>query len=222
MSLVRGLQLALSDAHLNADLLLPEGAKGLVVFVHGSGSGRLSARNRQVARYFTECGLGTLLFDLLSEAEQRLDAVTWALRFDIPLLTGRLLGVIDWLQRHSELSRLHVGLFGASTGAAAALIAAAQRPQVIHALVSRGGRTDLAGQAVSQVRAPTLQIVGGEDTAVLRLNQQLSERLQCEQQLYVVTGASHLFVESGALEEVARLAVDWFQRYLVDGEAWHG
>jgi dienelactone hydrolase len=167
-----------------------------------------------VARYFAERGLGALLFDLLSEAEQRLDAVTCELRFDIPLLTERLLEVIDWLQRHSELARLRIGLFGASTGAAAALIAAAQRPQRIHALVSRGGRTDLAGQAVAQVRAPILQIVGGQDIAVLHLNREVSARLQCEQRLQVVAGATHLFVEPGALEEVARLAADWFQRYL--------
>lgn len=221
MSVARGLQLALSDAHLQADLLLPDDAKGLVVFVHGSGSGRLSPRNQQVARYFAERGLGALLFDLLSEAEQRLDAVTCELRFDIPLLTRRILGVVDWLERHSELSCLHVGLFGASTGAAAALIAAAQRPQAIHALVSRGGRTDLAGQAAAQVRAPTLQIVGGEDIVVLRLNREVSDRLQCEQQLHVVAGATHLFIEPGALEEVARLAADWFQRYLDGGGAWH-
>lgn len=221
MSVVRGLQLALSDAHLNADLLLPDGAKGLVVFVHGSGSGRLSPRNQQVARYFAERGLGALLFDLLSEAEQRLDAVTCELRFDIPLLTERIIEVIDWLQRHSELARLRVGLFGASTGAAAALIAAAQRPQAIHALVSRGGRTDLAGQAVAQVRAPTLQIVGDQDIAVLRMNREVSSRLQCEQQLRVVAGATHLFVEPGALEEVARLAADWFKRYLEGGGMWH-
>ena len=215
MSVVRGLQLALSDAHLNADLLLPDGAKGLVVFVHGSGSGRLSPRNQQVARYFAERGLAALLFDLLSEAEQRRDAVTCELRFDIPLLTERIVEVIDWLPRHLELARLRVGLFGASTGAAAALVAAAQRPQAIHALVSRGGRTDLAGQAVTQVRAPTLQIVGGLDIAVLHLNREVSARLRCEQRLQVVAGASHLFVEPGALEEVARLAADWFQRYLV-------
>nr|WP_298163763.1 dienelactone hydrolase family protein [uncultured Pseudomonas sp.] len=221
MSVVRGLQLALSDAHLNADLLLPGGAKGLVVFVHGSGSGRLSPRNQQVARYFAERGLGALLFDLLSEAEQRLDAVTCELRFDIPLLTERIIEVIDWLQRHSELARLRIGLFGASTGAAAALIAAAQRPQAIYALVSRGGRTDLAGQAVAQVRAPTLQIVGGQDIAVLHMNREVSSRLQCEQQLRVVAGATHLFVEPGALEEVARLAADWFQRYLEGGGMWH-
>nr|WP_298145454.1 CocE/NonD family hydrolase [uncultured Pseudomonas sp.] len=215
MSVARGLQLALSDAHLNADLLLPDGAKALVVFVHGSGSGRLSPRNQQVARYFAERGLAALLFDLLSEAEQRRDAVTCELRFDIPLLTERIVEVIDWLPRHLELARLRVGLFGASTGAAAALVAAAQRPQAIHALVSRGGRTDLAGQAVTQVRAPTLQIVGGLDIAVLHLNREVSARLRCEQRLQVVAGASHLFVEPGALEEVARLAADWFQRYLV-------
>lgn len=221
ISVARDLQVVLDDLQLQADLLLPDGAEGLVVFVHGSGSGRLSPRNRQVANYFAERGMGALLFDLLSETEQRLDAVTCELRFDIHLLSQRILGVVDWLQQHPQLSRLHIGLFGASTGAAAALVAAAQRPQIIRALVSRGGRTDLAGQTVAQVRAPTLQIVGGEDIAVLRLNREVSARLHCEQHLHVVAGASHLFVEPGAMEEVARLAADWFQRYLDGGGMWH-
>ena len=210
----RLLNLALSDVQLAADVLLPEAATGLVVFVHGSGSSRLSPRNQQVALYFNGRGLATLLFDLLTEPEQRLDQVSRALRFDIPLLTRRLLGVIDWLGADSELRHLRLGLFGASTGAAAALIAAAQRTQPVQAVVSRGGRCDLAGAAPTEVLAPTLLIVGGEDALVLQLNRQTSEQLRCTQRLAVIPGASHLFEEPGALETVAREAGDWFERYL--------
>jgi len=210
----RFLRVPLSDAQLAADLLLPAAAQGLVVFVHGSGSSRLSPRNQQVARYFSERGLATLLFDLLTEPEQRIDEVSRELRFDIPLLGRRILGVIDWLARDTELAHLRLGLFGASTGAAAALIAAAQRPQAIQAVVSRGGRTDLAEQALGRVAAPTLQIVGGEDPVVLRLNRETSRQLHCPQQLQVIAGASHLFEEPGAMDAVARLAGDWFERYL--------
>ena len=210
----RFLHVPLSDAQLPADLLLPDGAQGLVVFVHGSGSSRLSPRNQQVARYFSERGLATLLFDLLTEAEQRIDRISCELRFDIPLLGRRIVGVIDWLGSDAELSALRLGLFGASTGAAAALVAAAQRPQAIHAVVSRGGRTDLAATALADVEAPTLQIVGGADPVVLRLNRETSRQLHCVQQLRVVPGASHLFEEPGAMNEVARLAGDWFERHL--------
>lgn len=218
-SVRRLLNLTLSDAQLAADLLLPEAATGLVVFVHGSGSSRLSPRNQQVALYFNGRGLATLLFDLLTEPEQRLDQVSRALRFDIPLLTRRLLGVIDWLGADSELRHFRLGLFGASTGAAAALIAAAQRTQWVQAVVSRGGRSDLAGAALAEVMAPTLLIVGGEDTLVLQLNRQTSEQLRCTQRLVVIPGASHLFEETGALEAVAREAGDWFEHYL--GAATH-
>ena len=206
--------LTLSDAGLAADLLRPAAAQGLVVFVHGSGSSRRSPRNQQVARYFSERGLATLLFDLLTEEEQRLDNLTRELRFDIPLLSRRIVGVVDWLGHDAELSGLHLGLFGASTGAAAALIAAAERPKAVWAVVSRGGRTDLAGEALERVAAPTLQIVGGEDREVLRLNREAGRHLHGVQQIQVVPGASHLFEEPGTLEAVARLAGDWFARFL--------
>ncbi|OYQ30721.1 hydrolase [Pseudomonas mandelii] len=189
---------------------------GLVIFVHGSGSGRLSPRNQFVAESLAKRGLASLLFDLLTEPEQRLDNLTGELRFDIALLARRLVDVIDWVGRDVELHSLRIGLFGASTGAAAALLAAAVRPEVVHAVVSRGGRTDLAGAALSQVRAPTLQIVGAQDPVVLELNDQSSQALRCEQQLEIVAGATHLFEEPGALEEVARLAGDWFEKYLHD------
>lgn len=207
--------LTLDDAGLAADLLRPPEARGLVVFVHGSGSGRRSPRNQQVARAFAARGLATLLFDLLTEDEQRIDALTRRLRFDIPLLARRIVGVIDWLERDPELAALPLGLFGASTGAAAALIAAAQRAQVVRAVVSRGGRTDLAREALDGVAAPTLQIVGERDQEVLALNREVARHLHGVQQITVVTGATHLFEEPGALEEVARLAGDWFERFLV-------
>ena len=207
-------QLDLRDVELSADLRLPLYADGLVIFVHGSGSGRLSPRNQFVAESLARRGLGSLLFDLLTEPEQRLDNLTGELRFDIDLLAGRLVEVIDWVGRDADLRSLQIGLFGASTGAAAALLAAATRADVVQAVVSRGGRTDLAGAALSQVRAPTLQIVGARDLVVLELNQRSSHALRCEQRLDVVAGATHLFEESGTLEEVARLAGDWFETHL--------
>jgi dienelactone hydrolase len=207
-------QLDLQGIELAADLRLPLEAGGLVIFVHGSGSGRLSPRNQFVAESLARRGLGSLLFDLLTEPEQRLDNLTGELRFDIDLLTGRLVEVIDWVGRDPDLRSLRIGLFGASTGAAAALLAAAARPDVVHAVVSRGGRTDLAEAALSQVRAPTLQIVGAWDPMVLELNQRISHALRCEQRLEVVAGATHLFEEPGTLEEVARLARDWFGTHL--------
>lgn len=207
-------QLDLEGIELSADLRLPPGARVLVVFAHGSGSGRSSPRNRYVAESLARRGLGSLLFDLLTETEQRLDNRTRELRFDIALLARRLTEVLDWIDRDLELQSLRVGLFGASTGAAAALLAAAARPDVVHAVVSRGGRTDLAGPALSRVKAPTLQIVGAQDPVVFGLNCQSSRALQCEQRLEVVAGATHLFEEPGALEEVARLAGDWFEKYL--------
>lgn len=207
-------QLELREVELSADLRLPLQTDGLVIFVYGSGSGRLSPRNQFVAESLAKRGLASLLFDLLTEPEQRLDNLTGELRFDIALLARRLVDVIDWVGRDVELHSLRIGLFGASTGAAAALLAAAVRPEVVHAVVSRGGRTDLAGAALSQVRAPTLQIVGAQDPVVLELNDQSSQALRCEQQLEIVAGATHLFEEPGALEEVARLAGDWFEKYL--------
>jgi putative phosphoribosyl transferase len=185
-----------------------------VVFVHGSGSSRRSPRNQQVAHYLSERGLATLLFDLLTEQEQRIDNVTYEMRFDIPLLSRRIISVIDWLGHDPELSGLQLGLFGASTGAAAALVAAAERPEVIRAVVSRGGRTDLAEASLGRVAAPTLQIVGSEDQEVLRLNREVSGHLHGVQRVQVVPGASHLFEEPGTLEDVERLAGDWFTRFL--------
>lgn len=207
-------QLDLKDVELSADLRLPVNASALVVFVHGSGSGRTSPRNQYVAESLARRGLASLLFDLLTEPEQRLDNLTGELRFDIALLARRLVEVIDWVSRDAELHALRIGLFGASTGAAAALLAAALRPEVVHAVVSRGGRTDLAGAALTQVRAPTLQIVGARDPMVLELNEQSSRALRCEKQLEIVAGATHLFEEPGALEDVARLAGDWFEHHL--------
>lgn len=204
----------LADAQLLGDLLLPDAATGLVVFVHGSGSSRLSPRNQQVASYLGEQGLATLLFDLLTEPEARIDAVTCELRFDIPLLTQRLVAVIDWLAARPELKDLPIGLFGASTGAAAAILAAIQRPLRVSAIVSRGGRTDLAGSEVQHLRAPILHIVGGFDPATLSLNRKVSRALLCEQELQVVPRASHLFEEPGTLQEVARLAGEWFKAHL--------
>lgn len=204
----------LPGVELSADLRLPTNARALVIFVHGSGSGRLSPRNQYVADSLARRGLGSLLFDLLTEPEQRLDNLSGELRFNIPLLARRLIDVIDWTGRNRDLRALRIGLFGASTGAAAALVAAAERPQVVGAVVSRGGRTDLAGSALPRVKAPTLQIVGALDSVVLDLNRQSSHILRCEQRLDVVEGATHLFEEPGTLEEVARLAGDWFEKYL--------
>jgi len=206
--------LDLMDVELSADLFLPMNAKGLVIFVHGSGSGRTSPGNRHVAQALAREGLGTLLFDLLTETEQRLDNLTRELRFDIALLGNRLVEVIDWIGQDVELHSLRIGLFGASTGAAAALLAAAERPDRVHAVVSRGGRTDLATVVLPRVKAPTLQIVGAQDPLVFGLNFQSSHVLRCEQRLEVVAGATHLFEEAGALGEVARLAGEWFEKYL--------
>jgi putative phosphoribosyl transferase len=205
-----------AGATLQGDLVVPEGAAGIVVFAHGSGSSRHSPRNRQVAAGLNQVGLATLLVDLLTPAEEQIDLVTAEHRFDIDLLVGRLVGVIDWLRRDSAASP-PLGLFGASTGAAAALVAAAERPEAVAAVVSRGGRPDLAGPALAHVRAPTLLIVGGADPTVLDLNKQAFELLQAEKQLVVIPGATHLFEEPGALEEVARLAAEWFTRHLGGG-----
>ncbi|MCQ4347159.1 dienelactone hydrolase family protein [Pseudomonas stutzeri] len=210
----RGLRLDLQEGTLFGELAVPDGTEGLVVFAHGSGSGRFSPRNRQVARYFNDLGLGTLLFDLLTLEEQEVDEITREYRFDIPLLAERLVAAVDWLQQDDALRELNVGLFGASTGAAAALICAARRHGAVAAVVSRGGRTDLAGDALEQVRAPSLLIVGGEDDAVLALNRESLLRLPGVKQLEVVPGASHLFEEPGKLLKVAELAGEWFLRYL--------
>ena len=195
---------------LPADLVVPDDAQGLVLFAHGSGSSRLSRRNRWVAEVLQRHGLATLLFDLLSEeeAEDRRKV------FQISLLARRVGEAMDWVERRMDLQRLPLGLFGASTGAAAALLAAAQRPTRVAAVVSRGGRPDLAFQVLNQVLAPTLLIVGGRDTEVLALNRDALRRLAGPKRLEVVPGASHLFEEAGTLESVAALAVAWFERHL--------
>ncbi|MHC3749206.1 dienelactone hydrolase family protein [Stutzerimonas stutzeri] len=208
------MRFTLGKARLHGDLCVPAAARGLVVFVHGSGSSRHSPRNQSVARCFNEMGLATLLFDLLTKHEQPIDEITRQLRFDIPLLSQRLTGVIDQLSSDAQLRELRIGLFGASTGAAAALTTAASRPADIAAVVSRGGRADLAEPSLARVHAASLFIVGSRDLEVLELNRAAAARLQCEHQLVVVPGASHLFEEHGTLEEVARLAGDWFVRHL--------
>jgi putative phosphoribosyl transferase len=200
-------------ARVDGDLAVPEGARGLVVFAHGSGSSRHSGRNRHVAGMLREGGLGTLLMDLLTPDEEAVDVVTREHRFDIPLLGRRLVDALDWIPS-SPAAGLPVGLFGASTGAAAALVAAAARPRAVAAVVSRGGRPDLAGAALPQVTAPTLLIVGSEDREVLALNRSALARLGAHGELTVVPGATHLFEEPGALDAVAGLARDWFLRHL--------
>jgi len=199
---------------LEGNLAISPRASGIVLFAHGSGSSRHSPRNRAVARALSEGGLATLLVDLLTPAEESLDEQTGQLRFDIGLLADRLVDAADWLTANEETRSLPIGLFGASTGGGAALVAAAQRPNTVRAVVSRGGRPDLAGAALSRVRAPTLLIVGGRDYPVIELNREAFERLRCEKKLEIVPGATHLFEEPGALEEVARLARDWFRRFL--------
>jgi dienelactone hydrolase len=199
---------------LEGALELPREAGAIVVFAHGSGSSRFSPRNRLVSAYLNQGGLGTLLLDLLTAEESEIDERTGALRFDIELLGCRLVGALDWLAERPEVRGLPVGLFGASTGAAAALIAAAERPDQVAAVVSRGGRPDLAMEALPRVRAPTLLIVGGLDGPVIGMNQQAAAQLTVEHRLEIVPGATHLFEEPGKLEEVAHLARDWFQQHL--------
>ncbi|GHJ33057.1 MULTISPECIES: dienelactone hydrolase family protein [Streptomyces] len=205
-------RIAADDAMLVGDLALPDQPIGVVAFAHGSGSSRHSPRNRAVARVLQDADLATLLFDLLTEAEERVDAITAELRFDIPLLGRRLVAAVNWLGGHPATAGLPVGLFGASTGAAAALTAAAEQPERVASVVSRGGRPDLAGGALNRVRAPVLLIVGGDDHEVLRLNQQAAAMLVAPQEIHVVPGASHLFEEPGALEQAAEAARDWFVR----------
>jgi putative phosphoribosyl transferase len=209
------IQIAASPIVLAASLVLPADARGIVLFAHGSGSSRFSPRNRHVARRLNEAGFATLLADLLTTEEEMRDAQGALLRFDIGLLAGRLIGATDWLQERSDTRHLPIGDFGASTGAAAALVAAAARPDAVRAIVSRGGRPDLAGSALALVRSPTLLIVGGDDPDVLELNRTALAELRVEKRLEMVPGAAHLFEEPGALEEVARLAREWFERHLI-------
>ncbi|MEN3609268.1 dienelactone hydrolase family protein [Plantactinospora sp. ZYX-F-223] len=204
------------DVRLTGDLVVPADARGIVLFAHGSGSSRHSPRNRMVAEALNRRALATVLVDLLTRDEEALDDRTGELRFDIGLLTGRLVGIVDWLATGEPAGRLPIGLFGASTGAAAALSAAAQRPDRVYAVVSRGGRPDLAGADLPRVRAETLLLVGGLDDEVLRLNNQALADLHAGAELRVVPGATHLFEEPGALDQVAREAAEWFVSHLPD------
>ena len=199
---------------LEGNLEIPRGATGIVLFAHGSASSRHSPRNRYVAHELQEVGLATLLIDLLTPEEEALDLQTAQFRFDIPLLANRLIGATDWLTQHSPTCHLRVGYFGASTGSAAALMGAAERPNIVTAVVSRGGRPDLAWPALPRIHAPTLFVVGGEDFAVIEMNRAALAELRCVKKLEIIPGATHLFEEPGALEEVARLAREWFQCYV--------
>lgn len=202
------------EAALNGMLAVPTEARGIVVFAHGSGSSRFSPRNQEVASALQDAGFGTLLFDLLTEDEAIVDDRTREHRFDIPLLGTRLVAAVDWLRQQESTQALLIGLFGASTGAAAALVAAAQRPGETRAVVSRGGRPDLAGDALPLVTAPVLLIVGGQDTAVIGMNRSAEEQLRSETEVAIVPGATHLFEEPGTMDQVMSLAEGWFQRHL--------
>ncbi len=218
MNLVeQSVQIPAGGVALDADMAVPEPATGVVLFAHGSGSSRHSPRNRYVAGELQASGLATVLADLLTPAEEQLDARTGRLRFDVGLLAARLMALTDCVTEYRPTAGLPVGLFGASTGAAAALVAAAQRPGPVAAVVSRGGRPDLAGEYLRSVVQPALLIVGARDTAVIELNRKAMRRLRGEARLEVIAGASHLFPEPGALELVTRLARDWFTRYLKPG-----
>lgn len=208
-------RIPVDSIYLEGKLSIPEGARGIVVFVHGSGSSRHSPRNQYVANELQKSGLGTLLFDLLTVEEEKVDMITRHLRFDIELLSKRLVDVTGWLLSRQDTQNLNIGYFGASTGAAAALIAAKEYADIIKAVVSRGGRPDLAENTLMYVKAPTLLIVGGRDTEVINLNRWALDRIVIlEKELRIIPGATHLFEEQGALEEVARLAGEWFKRYL--------
>jgi dienelactone hydrolase len=202
------------SAIVEGDLRIPASARGIVLFAHGSGSSRRSSRNRHVAKLLNDAALGTLLIDLLTLEEEAIDLRTAHLRFNIGLLAERLVGATDWLGQQRETRALPIGCFGASTGAGAALVAAVERPEHVAAVVSRGGRPDLAGAALRKVKAPTLLIVGGDDIPVIELNKAAMAQLGCEKHLAIIKGATHLFEEPGALDEVAQLAAQWFLRWL--------
>ncbi len=210
----RVVKLEAAGVTLVGSLIVPEQPQGLVIFAHGSGSNRKSPRNRSVARVLNDARIATLLMDLLTPDEEAQDMVTAQYRFDIPILAERVMGATDWATTDKATLHLPIGLFGASTGAAAALVAAAVRPELVRAVVSRGGRPDLAAKSLANVRAPTLLIVGGDDEPVIVLNRQALEKLECEKKLEIIPGATHLFEEKGALERVAVLAQAWFARWL--------
>jgi dienelactone hydrolase len=210
----REVRIPADAVYLDGTLNVPYGAAGIVLFVHGSGSSRHSPRNRHVAHTLNQAGFATLLFDLLTRDEESVDLRTRQHRFDIELLATRLLAATDWLAQQSETRELAVGYFGASTGGGAALVASAARPESVAAVVSRGGRPDLAGAALEQVRAPTLLIVGGRDTPVITMNRDAMARMRADVRLEIVPGATHLFEEPGTLERVAQLAANWFREHL--------
>ena len=207
-------QINAGRAVLSGDLNIPKDVSALLLFAHGSGSSRHSPRNQFVARTLNEAGLGTLLFDLLTSEEEAIDIQTRELRFNIHLLAERLVHATKWAKEQEQTRDLHMGYFGSSTGGAAALVAAIEVPQEVRAVVSRGGRPDLAGEALPKVQVPTLLIVGGNDDVVIELNEQARDRMRCEVKLEIVPGATHLFEEPGALEKVATLASDWFVAHL--------
>ena len=210
-------RIAVGEVELDGDLSTPADALGVVLFAHGSGSSRFSPRNRHVAEVLNRARLATLLVDLLTSQEEAIDMRTARLRFDIGRLAERLIGSTDWLSGYPGTRGLSIGYFGASTGAGAALVAAPERTRSVAAIVSRGGRPDLAGPALPRVRAPTLLIVGGNDEPVITLNRTALAQLRCEKQLVIIPGATHLFEEPGALDEAARLACEWFGRHLSPG-----
>jgi dienelactone hydrolase len=211
---VRSVLVSTDSVKLHGDLTIPKNAEGIVLFAHGSGSSRHSPRNKYVAQVLQKAGLATLLIDLLTEEEEKVDDYTAHLRFDIGLLAKRLAGATNWATKNPDTNNLIMGYFGASTGAAAALVAAVDCPDIIKAIVSRGGRPDLAGSMLPRVKAPTLLIVGGNDSQVIEMNEEALNLLKIEKKLVIVPGATHLFEEPGTLEEVARLAADWFVNHL--------
>jgi putative phosphoribosyl transferase len=218
----REVSMECGDALLEGTLVVPERSTGIVLFAHGSGSGRRSPRNRYVAEVLQSQGIATLLFDLLTRVEESIDEFTGELRFNIQFLAERLIGATHWVKQQADLQRLEIGYFGASTGAGAALVAASRLPGVVSAVVSRGGRPDLAGDALCSVIAPTLLIVGGNDKPVIGMNQTAFAKLKCpEKKLVITPGATHLFEEPGTLEEVARIAAGWFTQYLATAERAH-
>ncbi len=214
---IEAVEVPVGATRLNADLRVPAGAHGLVIFAHGTGSSRFSTRNRQVADFLGEQHFATLLLDLLTSQEEAVDVSTAEYRFDIARLGPRVSAAADWAGTRTDVRALPIGCFGASTGAAAALIAAAERPSTIAAVVSRGGRPDLAGDALARVKAPTLLIVGGHDEPVIELNREAMRQMRAHVELEIVPGATHLFEEPGTLEQVASLAAGWFTRYLRGG-----
>ena len=208
------MKIPVGNVEVEGTLTLPPGARGVVLFAHGSGSSRFSPRNQYVAKEFNKAKIGTLLFDLLTAEEEETDVVTAEYRFNIALLAQRLIGATEWLRNDPKTKKFSFGYFGASTGAAAALIAAAKLPRDVAAVVSRGGRPDLAGKYLPSVVVPTLLLVGGLDTEVIELNREAMDQMKSQKKLVIVPGATHLFEEPGTLEEVARLSADWFLRYL--------